>query len=169
MKKKIDLVTPVEVPTYNDNVTDLREKLVDKTDGRCWLSWPRTEQLQSCCPQQAMVFRNSYVSTRLSNVQRLEVISRGGKGDQLSFRRAVVRSYLQDRKILKLGLMTERSGSSLLPPSKEALHLPKKLLKQLRCVVCHQRVRWQCATCNKTLCIERNCFEIHHKKWINSI
>lgn len=43
-------------------------------------------------------------------------------------------------------------------------HFPEKIEKQLRCTVCHFRIRWRCKKCLVTLCVERNCFELYHTK-----
>ncbi|XP_030753599.1 piggyBac transposable element-derived protein 2-like [Sitophilus oryzae] len=41
-------------------------------------------------------------------------------------------------------------------------HFPEKIEKQLRCSVCHLRIRWRCKKCIVTLCVERECFEKYH-------
>ncbi|KAH9645008.1 hypothetical protein HF086_003338 [Spodoptera exigua] len=38
-------------------------------------------------------------------------------------------------------------------------HYPMNIEKQLRCVLCHSRVCWQCKKCLKRLCVEKACFE----------
>ena len=87
--------------------------------------------------------------------------------DLLCFLRNVTRHYLSiSRKRECLPGPSARSTGSV-PQSivdDPEGHFPKKLKKQLRCFVCHSRARWSCKRCMKTLCIERNCFEMFHTK-----
>ena len=87
--------------------------------------------------------------------------------DLLCFLRNVTRHYLSiSRKRERLQGPSARSTGSI-PQSvvdDPEGHFPKKLEKQLRCFVCHSRVRWSCKRCMKTLCIERDCFEKFHTK-----
>ena len=87
--------------------------------------------------------------------------------DLLCFVRNVARHYLSiSRKRNRLSHDRARNPGNV-PQSvvdDPEGHFPKKLDKQLRCAVCHARVRWSCKKCLKTLCIERDCFESFHTK-----
>lgn len=78
--------------------------------------------------------------------------------DQLSFRRTIARAYMRPTKAknrpsssASLGLERINNG-----------HNPERIENPLRCVICHNRVRWRCALCMKTLCVERSCFGTFH-------
>ncbi|XP_031343006.1 piggyBac transposable element-derived protein 2-like [Photinus pyralis] len=87
--------------------------------------------------------------------------------DLLLFQRNVTRHYLRsyNKSIQRRSTSSRPSGS--LPRSlldDPTGHFPKKLSNQLRCSVCHSRIRWACEKCNVTLCIERDCFKIFHTR-----
>lgn len=99
------------------------------------------------------------VDMAIANAWRLHVLSRDEKMDQLLFRRNIARFYLRQ------GIQKKtRLPSSFVPglPQDGSGHYPRKLEKQLRCVLCHCRIRWQCKKCQQTLCIEKPCFENFH-------
>lgn len=99
------------------------------------------------------------VDMMVSNAWRLHVMSKEDPMDQLLFRRNIARHYLRQESHKK-GRCTSSFVEGL---SKDGSgHYPKKLEKQLRCVICHSRVRWECKKCLKTLCIEKSCFEDFH-------
>lgn len=95
----------------------------------------------------------------IANAWRLHVMSHSDSMDQLLFRRSIARYYLRQKNQTKA-----RPSSSSVPGLRQdgIGHYPKKLEKQLRCVLCHARVRWQCKKCLKTLCVEKQCFEDFH-------
>lgn len=89
------------------------------------------------------------------------------KLDLLLFQRNVTRHYLRsyEKAIQRRPNANRPSGSlprSLLDDPMG--HFPKKITNQLRCRLCHSRIRWMCEKCNVTLCIERECFKIFHTK-----
>lgn len=95
----------------------------------------------------------------IANAWRLHVISSENPMDQLMFRRHIARYYLRQGGQKK----SRQSGSTVEGLSQDgAGHYPAKIQNQLRCVVCHSRVRWQCKKCLKTLCVEKQCFEKFH-------
>lgn len=97
----------------------------------------------------------------ISNAWRLHVLSKSGNVtymDQLAFRRTIARAYLQPTKTKArlpsstvVGLERKNYG-----------HNPERINNPLRCVICHNRVRWRCELCTKTLCVERPCFGQWH-------
>lgn len=95
----------------------------------------------------------------IANAWRLHNLTGGERFDQLTFRRHIARNYLQLRSTNK----SRPSGTAIagLNPSNNG-HNPGKLPKQLRCVLCHTRIKWQCVRCLKTLCIDKNCFANYH-------
>lgn len=93
------------------------------------------------------------------NAWRLYLVIGDQQCDQLAFRRGIVRHYLKDGRLLS---GQTRAGPSMLRRSDLSVcHVPKKMVKQLRCAICHQRVRWQCEQCRTTLCLERECFRVY--------
>ncbi|CAK1601731.1 unnamed protein product [Parnassius mnemosyne] len=74
----------------------------------------------------------------ISNAWRLHTLAGSECLDQLAFRRHIARNYLQLRNCNK----SRRSGSTIggLSPSNNG-HNPGKLPKQLRCVICHPRIK----------------------------
>lgn len=98
------------------------------------------------------------INLGLTNGWKLSQIASEIKMTQLEFTRYVARSYLLSgrntasrKPSVPLSVICDSSG-----------HYPKKLEKQLRCAICHSRIRWCCKKCNTTLCIERECFEVYH-------
>lgn len=99
------------------------------------------------------------IDMAIANAWRLYVMSHNDSMDQLLFRRSIARYYLRQYTQNRARL----SSSLVLGLPQDGIgHYPKKLEKQLRCVLCHARVRWQCKKCLKTLCIEKQCFETFH-------
>lgn len=99
------------------------------------------------------------VDMAVANAWRLHVISKEDPMDQLLFRRSIARYYLR----LEMPRKVRPSSSSVEGLPKDGIgHYPKKLVNQLRCVICHSRVRWECKKCRKTLCVEKSCFEKFH-------
>lgn len=96
----------------------------------------------------------------MTNAWKLYLLaSEGEKISQLDFTRSIVRHYLLRAR----SSVHRRSSSVPVTVRHDNMgHFPEKLEKQLRCVVCHSRIRWCCKKCKNTLCIERNCFEIFH-------
>lgn len=95
----------------------------------------------------------------VSNAWRLHSMSSEERFDQLDFRRHVARHYLQRNNIIK----SRPSGTEIAGPCpKNNGHNPMKLPKQLRCILCHTRIKWQCSQCQKTLCIDKDCFAKYH-------
>ncbi|KAJ2948736.1 hypothetical protein O0L34_g7996 [Tuta absoluta] len=99
----------------------------------------------------------------ISNAWRLHVLLSKTEEDvtymdQLSFRRSIARAYLQQ------GKSKTRPPSSAVDglDTKNNGHNPERIEKPLRCVICHNRVRWRCELCAKTLCVERPCFGEFH-------
>jgi hypothetical protein len=101
------------------------------------------------------------IDMAMTNAWKLHILTSSNQLDLLNFRRNVVRYYLlkfknnsflqQKSASLPMGLVNDRYG-----------HFPKKLAKRLRCTFCHQRSMWQCEKCEKTLCLEKNCFKNFH-------
>lgn len=95
----------------------------------------------------------------ISNAWRLHSMSSDERFDQLDFRRHIARHYLQRNSSIR----SRPSGSDIEGPSPNNNgHNPRKLPKQLRCILCHTRIKWQCSKCNKTLCVDKDCFENYH-------
>lgn len=95
----------------------------------------------------------------VANAWRLHNLTNDTKLDQLQFRRYIARHYLRQTESEIL-----RPTASIVPSLQHdgRGHFPQKLSQQLRCVICHNKARWQCKKCVKTLCIERGCFEKFH-------
>ncbi|XP_060801114.1 piggyBac transposable element-derived protein 3-like [Amyelois transitella] len=95
----------------------------------------------------------------VSNCWRLHTLCNDVKMDQLQFRRSIARHYLRQETDRR-----SRPTASIVPSLQfDGIgHFPQKLNKQLRCTVCHNKARWQCKKCIKTLCIEKLCFETFH-------
>lgn len=97
----------------------------------------------------------------VANAWRLHILAHEEKMDQLQFRRSIARFYLkndgrQDRRRKPSSVVADVATDGV-------GHFPLRLQNQLRCVICHKKVRWQCKKCVKTLCIENNeCFEKYH-------
>lgn len=98
----------------------------------------------------------------ISNAWRLHVLLSKTKQeitymDQLSFRRIIARTYLRPTKT-----KSRPSSSAALGGRNNNGHNPERMENPLRCVICHQRIRWRCEICLKTLCVERPCFKQFH-------
>lgn len=95
----------------------------------------------------------------VSNAWRLHLLTNETKMDQFDFRRYIARHYLRHTSRVSL-----RPSASVVPSLKHDMvgHYPNKLSRQLRCTVCHMKVRWECKKCCKSLCIEKECFGIFH-------
>jgi hypothetical protein len=99
------------------------------------------------------------IDMTIANAWRLHVLSHQDRMDQLLFRRHVARYYLRHTTSTR----NHPSSSSVPGLAQDGLgHYPRKIEKQLRCAICHARVRWQCKKCLKTLYIERECFEKYY-------
>jgi hypothetical protein len=99
------------------------------------------------------------IDMTIANAWRLHVLSHQDHMDQLLFRRHVARYYLRHTTSTR----NHPSSSSVPGLAQDGLgHYPRKIEKQLRCAICHARVRWQCKKCLKTLYIERECFEKYY-------
>lgn len=95
----------------------------------------------------------------ISNAWRLQLLCCNTKTDQLQFRRNIARHYLRQ------GIDRRKLPCSSQMPSLQFDghgHFPAKMTKQLRCTVCHNKARWQCKKCQKTMCVEKSCFEKFH-------
>jgi DNA excision repair protein ERCC-6 len=101
------------------------------------------------------------VDMAMINAWKLHVLGRKDHMDLLNFRRHVVRYYLLKFKE-KLQIFPKSASIPLGLNHDEHGHFPQKLQKRLRCVCCHKRGIWKCKKCEKTLCIEKNCFENFH-------
>lgn len=148
-KEKADVAIPRLFQTYNKNMGGVDE--LDQSvslyriavHGKKW--W--------------WVLFTYLLDVVIANAWRLHVMSRDNPMDQLMFRRHIARYYLRQGEQKKT-----RQTASIVEglPQDGVGHFPAKIEKQLRCVLCHARVRWQCKKCVKTLCIEKTCFEIFH-------
>lgn len=103
------------------------------------------------------------IDMAMSNAWRLHVLlSKEDENmtymDQLTFRRTVARAYLRPTKATS----RPTSSSVLGLDRKNYGHNPERVENPLRCVICHNRVRWRCELCQKTLCVERPCFGQFH-------
>lgn len=85
------------------------------------------------------------------------------KLNQLDFRRNIVRSYLQEASVLT-GPKRRRPISPRNELTFNGQHFPRKLEKQLRCYLCHQKSTWTCSSCSKTFCLTKGCFEKYHSR-----
>ncbi|CAH2097715.1 unnamed protein product [Euphydryas editha] len=74
-----------------------------------------------------------------------------------SDRRIIARTYLRPTKT-----KSRPSSSAALGGRNNNGHNPERMENPLRCVICHQRIRWRCEICLKTLCVERPCFKQFH-------
>lgn len=148
-KEKIDVAVPRLFQTYNKNMGGVDE--LDQSvslyriavHGKKWW-W--------------MLF-TYMIDMAVSNAWRLHVMCNDNPMDQLMFRRHIARFYLRQGEQKK-----SRQAASIVEglPQDGVGHYPRKIEKQLRCVVCSSRVRWQCKKCLKTLCVEKVCFENFH-------
>jgi hypothetical protein len=78
----------------------------------------------------------------------------------LDFTRYVTRYYLRlNKKTRKTNVPSQVPGGIR---HDNIGHFGQKIEKQLRCTLCHSRVRWRCKKCLVTLCVERDCFEKYH-------
>ncbi|KAF9810158.1 hypothetical protein SFRURICE_012191 [Spodoptera frugiperda] len=99
----------------------------------------------------------------VSNAWRLHVIARKKSNaecmDQLVFRRSISRTYLRHSKPSK-----NRQTSRIIADVNHNNngHTPERIVNPLRCVICHNRVRWRCQKCSSTLCLEKPCFGQFH-------
>lgn len=150
-KKKIDIEQPHLFSTYNSGMggVDLMDQAISNyricIRGKKW--W--------------WVLFTYMVDLSISNAWKLHSLCNENKMPLLLFRRHIARTYLREstRQLKKrgppsstlTGLQFDGSG-----------HFPQKLSKQLRCCCCSARIRWQCKKCQKTLCIEKSCFEVFH-------
>lgn len=147
---KIDIQQPLLFKTYNKYMggVDILDQCVNNyrigIRGKKWW-WPLFTHM---------------INLTLVNAWRIYQIANGGDSlDLLAFQRCIVRHYLRSSTFKK-----RPSGSVPVSiRSSEGGHFPKKLEHQLRCIVCHYRVRWSCCKCNVTLCLERDCFIRYHK------
>lgn len=100
------------------------------------------------------------IDMTISNAWRLHVLAKDETMDQLLFRRSIARFYLKQTP----QRLSARPSSSNIDGLQldGADHAPEKLPKRVRCVVCHNRSRWGCKKCKKTLCIEKPCFTTFH-------
>lgn len=145
-RDKVDVSIPRLFQNYNKNIAELDQSISlyrVAVHGKKWWRVLFTYMLD-------MVIANSW---------RLLVMSNDTPMDQLMFRRHIARYYLRQGQQRKL-----RQSASVVEglPQDGIEHFPAKIEKQLRCVLCHSRVRWQCKKCLKTLCIEKPCFENFH-------
>lgn len=101
------------------------------------------------------------IDMAMSNAWRLHVCSKENSMDQLLFRRTIARFYLKQSPKKRA---TTRSSSSNIEGLQldGADHVPEKLPNRVRCVICHNRSRWSCKKCKKTLCIDKGCFSKFH-------
>lgn len=98
----------------------------------------------------------------MANSWKMHQITAESTIDQLEFRRQIVRSYLRDGTAARQQKIPKKrkAGSSI--ELSEGFHFPGKLEKQLKCCVCHMKARWTCKKCQKTMCVEKGCFEKYH-------
>ncbi|XP_013193343.1 piggyBac transposable element-derived protein 3 isoform X2 [Amyelois transitella] len=100
------------------------------------------------------------IDMTIANAWRLHVLAKEDPMDQLLFRRNIARYYLR-HSIQKQNTRPSSSNIDGLQLDGKN-HVPEKLVKRVRCVVCHNRSRWGCKKCKKTLCIEKSCFADFH-------
>nr|CAI5841887.1 unnamed protein product [Callosobruchus analis] len=96
------------------------------------------------------------------NAWRLQMSADNKEADLLEFQRQIARHYL---RCFQKSCFSRKRPAGSVPVSlisNEGGHFAKKIEKQLRCRVCHQRVRWTCIKCQVTLCLERDCFIQFH-------
>jgi hypothetical protein len=150
-KEKIDVPQPRLFAAYNNAMgdVDLLDQAVNNyrvtIQGKKWW-WPLWTHM---------------LKVSVVNAWRLHsLVNNNTKVDLLQFVREITRYYLRN---------FEKHSIQRRPPTvprsiaqSEFGHFPKKLSKQARCRLCHQRIRWQCMKCNVTLCIERDCFINFH-------
>lgn len=99
------------------------------------------------------------------NSWKIHKMTRSGKTtlNQIDFRRSIVRSYLHEASILA-GTKRRRKISPRTVSTNDDFHFPRKLVKQLRCYLCHFKSTWTCSSCSKTLCLTKGCFEKYHSR-----
>ena len=82
--------------------------------------------------------------------------------DLLNFMRHVTRHYLRVQE----GDAQRAATSAAVPQrikEKPWGHFPQKLLDRLRYRHCHKQARWSCKKSKVNLCLEKDCFEVHHQ------
>lgn len=150
-KKKVDIEQPNLFTTYNTSMggVDIMDQAISNyrisIRGKKW--W--------------WVLFTYFVDLSVVNAWKLHCLSTENPMTLLLFRRTIARCYLSES-----ASQPKRRG----PPSSKPSglqydgtgHFPKKIPKQLRCCYCRSRVRWQCKKCQKTLCVEKSCFELYH-------
>ena len=101
------------------------------------------------------------LNVALVNAWRLHQLVSDNKMDLLLFIRNITRYYL---RLSPKGTGKLRNSASVSHDIVQDArgHYPLKIPNQLRCRICHSRVRWQCKKCVVTLCVEKQCFENFH-------
>lgn len=153
-KEKIDVPQPKLFSTYNASMggVDLFDQSVNNyrvsIQGKKWW-WSLFTHM---------------INAAVVNAWRLQISAGNKEMDLLEFQREVVRHYL---RCFPKSTYTRKRTTGSVPVSltkNEGGHFPRKIDKQLRCRVCHQRVRWTCIKCDVTLCLERDCFIEFHSR-----
>lgn len=148
-KSKVNIAQPHLISEYNAGMggVDLHDQAISayniKFRGKKWW-WPLFTSMINSCVVNAWKL---YKSANKSNI------------DLLGFQREIVRFYL--RKYNVRSMEPKRSTTSSIAAS-SGNHFPKRIENQLRCRICHSRVRWICELCNITLCVEKECFKKFH-------
>lgn len=148
-KKKISVNQPKLIAEYNLGMggVDLHDQAINnysiKFRGKKWW-WP---------------LFTAMLSSTVVNAWKLHKTANKTQIDLLEFQRAIVRYYLRN--------YTQTSSTfkrSLAPnvASTPGNHFPKRLIKPLRCRVCHYRIKWMCEQCDVALCVEKECFKNFH-------
>lgn len=95
------------------------------------------------------------VDIAVSNAWRLHVVTKKKNKaecmDHLVFKRSIVRAYLRhsipskNRQTSSIIVEVDRNDNG---------YTPERITNPLRCVICHNRVRWRCQKCSSNLCRE---------------
>lgn len=150
-KSKISVQQPKLIAEYNTGMggVDLHDQAINayniKFRSKKWW-WPIfTSMINSCVV-------NSWKLYKSANNNQI---------DLLNFQREIVRFYLRNYSIRA---MEPRRSTTLSIATSADQHFPKRISNQIRCKVCHSRIRWICELCNVALCVERECFKKFHTK-----
>lgn len=148
-KSKVNVAQPHLIAEYNAGMggVDLHDQAIStyniKFRGKKWW-WPLFASMINSC---------------VVNAWKLYKSANNSKIDLLNFQRDIVRYYLRNYNVRSL---QPKRSTTLSIAASAGNHFPKRLEKQRRCVICHNRIRWICELCNVTLCVEKECFKEFH-------
>lgn len=103
------------------------------------------------------------IDMAISNAWRLHVHSREDTMDQLLFRRNIARFYLKQSPQRHSARPSTSNIEGLQLDGTD--HVPEKLPKRVRCVICHNRSRWGCKNARKPCALRNRVLKTTTLKW----